>query len=380
MPSTEPPVSRFERGASVWVVDDSPMQLELARTSLQRHAEVRTFNGAAPMLEALAMEAAPAVVVLDWNMPDISGLEACRSVRATFASSELPIVILTASGRTEDVVEALDAGANDFLRKPIDPVELDARVAALAHAKRLHDELLQAKAALHDEATFREQFLAILAHDLRQPLNTFALGGEALGAADLPPALRKRTSNQLMRAADRMQRMITELLDFSRARPRGGMPIAPREMDIVQVAKQVVEEIQLVHGASSIELAGADDCRGTWDADRLAQVVSNLVENAVAHRTPGSIVHVSVGCSPGFAHFAVENVGEPISTELLPKLFDPFKRGARPASGSGLGLGLFIASQIVKAHGGTIAARSTDGRTSFEVALPVVARSPTPLP
>jgi signal transduction histidine kinase len=168
-----------------------------------------------------------------------------------------------------------------------------------------------------------------------------------------------------------MQRMIGDLLDFSRARPSGDMPIAPRTTDLAEVARGVVEEIRLAHPARTIDVAVAGPCQGTWDPDRLAQVVSNLVENALAHSSAGSPVSMAISAHAGRIDVVVENCGEPIPPELLPTIFDAFRRGSAPNnSRTGLGLGLYIVAQIVKAHGGTVVAQSEDGRTRFEVMLP----------
>jgi signal transduction histidine kinase len=356
--------------ASIWLVDDSPLQAEVMRRDLARRHSVSVFHRADAMLERLSLGERPDLLVLDWQMPEMSGLEACRFVRELLDSAELPIVIVTATGEQQDLVTGLAAGANDFLRKPFESTELNARVDALVRTKRLHAKLTLTEAALRDEANFREQFLAILAHDLRQPLNVFALGSETLRGSDTPHETRNKVANQLVKAAGRMQRMIGELLDFSRARPLGGMPIAPRTTGLAEVASEVVDEIRLAHPARVINVAVAGPCEGTWDPDRLAQVVSNLVENALAHSSAESPVSMAISAHAGRIDVVVENSGRPIPPELLPTIFDAFRRGAVRDSRSGLGLGLYIVAQIVKAHGGTVAARSDEGRTRFEVMLP----------
>jgi signal transduction histidine kinase len=362
---------RGDEAAIIWVVDDSPLQGEIIRRGLARRHTVSVFENADAMLERLSLGERPDLLVLDWQMPGLSGLETCRFVREIADGAELPIVILTATGNHDDLITGLDAGANDFLRKPFDVAELNARVAALVRTRRLHAKLSVTESTLRDEANFREQFLAILAHDLRQPLNVFALGSATLAAADTLQEARTRVANQLAKAAGRMQRMIAELLDFSRARPAGGMPIAPRTTDLVEVAREVVDEIRLAHPDRTIDVAMAGPCHGTWDPDRLAQVVSNLIENALVHSPTASSVSMAIGAVAGRIEVAVENSGEPIPAELLPRIFDAFQSGAaKTTSRSGLGLGLYIVAQIVKAHGGTVTAHSGDGRTRFAVMLP----------
>jgi signal transduction histidine kinase len=361
---------RSDDAANIWLVDDSPLQAEVMRRALAGRHTVSVFHGADAMLERLSLGERPDLLVLDWQMPGMSGLEACSFVRGLLDSAELPIVIVTATGEQQDLVTGLAAGANDFLRKPFESAELNARVDALVRTKRLHAKLNLTETALRDEANFREQFLAILAHDLRQPLNVFALGSETLRGPDTPHETRDKVANQLVQAAGRMQRMIGDLLDFSRARPLGGMPIAPRTTDLAEVAHAVVGEIRLAHPGRVINVAVAGPCQGTWDPDRLAQVVSNLVENALAHSSAGSPVSMAISAQAGCIDVVVENSGRPIPPEQLPTIFDAFRRGAARDSRTGLGLGLYIVAQIVKAHGGTVAAQSDEGGTRFEVMLP----------
>ena len=363
------------QGAVIWLVDDSALQGEITRHSLAHFHEVHVFSMVGPMLERLAAGERPDLLVLDWHMPEISGLEACRFVRGIADGAELPIIVLTATGHHDDLLIGLSAGANDFVRKPCEETELNARVAALVRTKRLHSRLVAAEASLRDEASFRERFLAILAHDLRQPLNVFALGSETLAAADTPQDVRDRVKGHFDKATGRMQRMIAELLDFSRSRPQGGgMPIAPQEVDLVAVVRDVVDEVKLAHPGRTLTVEMGESCTGNWDADRMAQLVSNLLENAVAHSKPESAVRVALASVEGRVDVTVDNHGQPIAAEVLATLFDPFRRGApRAVRDRGLGLGLYIVDQIARAHGGAVTVRSDEALTRFKVSLPLAA-------
>jgi len=334
---------------------------------------VTVFDMVAPMLERLATGERPELLVLDWHMPEISGLDACRFVRSLADGAELPIIVLTATGHHDDLLLGMSAGANDFVRKPCEETELLARVAALVRTRRLHAQLLAAQASLRDEAGFRERFLAILAHDLRQPLNVFALGSETLAAPETEQHVRDRVKTHFDRATGRMQRMIAELLDFSRSRPQGGgMPIAPGSIDLVAVVRTIVDEVRLAHPDRALEVDLCPTCEGRWDADRLAQVVSNLVENALTHSAPNTPVKIAMRTTDGEVEVIVENQGKPIPEQAQATLFDPFRRGAvkRSVNERGLGLGLYIVDQIAKAHGGTVSVQSDETLTRFRVSLP----------
>jgi signal transduction histidine kinase len=355
--------------ARVWVVDDSPLQGEICRGALPEY-DVEIFGNGPAALEGLGSRAAPDLIVLDWHMPDMAGIDVCRFVRETRDSAQLPILILTAMAAHEILVEAFEAGANDFVMKPFSRAELNARVAALVRHKHLHFELAEAERRLRVEAEFRERFIGMLAHDLRQPLNTFVLANQTL--AQGPSSSFSRLLEMQRRAADRMSRMITELLDFARSRPETGMPIERRHMDFEPVARTVLDEMQTGHPGRTFDFTVKGSCVGYWDRDRLAQVCSNLIGNAIEHGLDAaSPIEIRLERRGDEVQLTVSNRGKPIPSALLPTLFEPFRRGLEPSRATGgVGLGLHIVSEIVRAHGGSITARSDEGATVFVVTLP----------
>ena len=277
--------------ALVWVVDDSRLHADVCRQALASTYEVRLFEGGAAMLEALALGEPPALLVLDWHMPDMSGAEVCRFVRESFDSARLPILILTATQTNETLLEALAAGSNDFVRKPFLDSELNARVAALVRAAGLYAKLRAAERQLRVEVDFRERFMGMLAHDLRQPLNAIFMANSRLSnnVAGSPLAL---TTQVQSRAAERMKRMIDELLDFTRVRPETGMPIQRASTDLAVIIQDSLAEVRAAHAEHRLEFEQIGSCVGNWDPERLAQVCSNLLGNAIAHGDPAGAVTV----------------------------------------------------------------------------------------
>ncbi|HVR18054.1 MAG TPA: hybrid sensor histidine kinase/response regulator, partial [Polyangiaceae bacterium] len=290
-----------------------------------------------------------------------------RFVRTQLDSARLPILVLTASATDESVLEALQAGANDFVRKPFSNEELNARVATLAQAKHLHARLFATENRLRVEAEFRERFIGMLAHDLRQPLTAISMasqmqqraGGEAVKFAEMQ-----------LRAVRRMTRMIAELLDFTRNRPETGIPIQRKSVDFSELARTSIDEIAIAHPDISVDLSVEGRCVGNWDADRLAQICSNLFGNAIEHRSPNTPVAVSLRASPHAVSLRVSNIGPAISDSVRATLFEPFRRGDAKRSTGGVGLGLHIVSQIVSAHDGTVGVESNELGTHFTVNLP----------
>lgn len=353
----------------VWVVDDSRVQADVCREALADSYEVRLFDGGAAMLEALALGEPPALLVLDWNMPDMSGAEVCRFVRESFDSARLPILILTATQTNETLLEALAAGSNDFVRKPFLRSELNARVAALVRAAGLYAKLRAAERRLRVEVDFRERFMGMLAHDLRQPLNAIFMANSRLSNNVVGSPLALTTQVQ-GRAAERMKRMIDELLDFTRVRPETGMPIQRAVTDLAVTIRESLDEVQAAHVERRLEFEQIGSCVGNWDPERLAQVCSNLLGNAIAHGDPAGAVTVQLdGSAEEFVELSVSNFAKPIAPETLSQLFLPFRR-ARSDGQGGVGLGLYIVQQIVNGHGGSIEAQSDESVTRFVVRLP----------
>ncbi len=209
---------------------------------------------------------------------------------------------------------------------------------------------------------FRETFLGILGHDLRNPLSTILTTAQVLERrADTPAETRKRIE-RITSSGLRMQRMIEQLLDLTRARLTAGIPVtlSAGPVDLVPLAAKIVDEVRAAHPSCAIELRTEGDCSTRIDSDRLEQVVSNLLENAVAHGDNGRPIQVLLLSRPRAISMTVHNYGPPIDPAFLPLLFNPFARSDKPrGSSAGLGLGLYVSERIVDAHGGTLTVQSS---------------------
>jgi len=359
--------------ASVWIVDDNQLQGESLLLALASEHDARLFTSGAAMLERLAADGRPDLLLIDWYMPEMSGIDVCRFVRETMDGLVLPILVLTASDREEDLLEGIAAGANDFVRKPFAVSELKARIAALLRTARLHAALARTKNELQIEVEFRERFMGVLAHDLRQPLNTIIMATNALAGPSAPlvsePGVKFVRMQQ--RAAERMVRMVTQLLDVTRIRPAAGMPIQQAPCDLAKIVSSTVDEMRIAYPRSQLHLNAETAIIGNWDADRLSQVCSNLIGNAIEHGSPSTPIQIGVGRVNGRAELTVVNQGDAIDEPTLASLFQPFRRtrGVNRATG-GVGLGLHIVDQIVRAHGGNVEVQSDGRLTRFAVQLP----------
>jgi PAS domain S-box-containing protein len=231
-----------------------------------------------------------------------------------------------------------------------------------------------AEEELRRDAELRERFIGVLAHDLRTPLQAIAFTADKLARAGLPEVTRTDT-RRIALATERMSRMIRDLLDLARSRSGAGIPITAAADDLAAICGRAIEEIQAAHPQRVIRFAARGDTHGRWDADRLSQVVTNLVGNALAYSPLDTAVDVDLSARAEEAVLRVENRGPPIAAEVLPTLFAPYARGAHDGGDTkhGLGLGLFIVDCIVRAHGGAIDVESSEKRgTVFTVTLPIV--------
>lgn len=234
-------------------------------------------------------------------------------------------------------------------------------------------ERVRMQEALENEARFRDQLLATVGHDLRTPLSGVLMGARLLqGHRTLAPPDRAAV-DRIIRQAERMSRMVHDLLDYSRLRVGQQLTVVRSRCDLAVVAADVVAAMTASHPRRTVRLIVHGDTRGEWDTDRLSQVLSNLIGNALTHGSPESPVTVRVEPSPEEVQVCVHNEGAPIRADTIGHLFEPFWRGGGPdkRTSGGLGLGLFIVQEIVRAHGGTLGVRSsrTEG-TTFSVALP----------
>lgn len=218
---------------------------------------------------------------------------------------------------------------------------------------------------------FTELFIGILGHDLRNPLSAISLAAQNLAKRHSADAETSKALTRILSSTQRMTRMIEQLLDVTRTRLGGGMPLTTKPCDLGAVARDTVDEIYRARPDCKITLDDVGDLQGTWDEDRMAQVFSNVVGNAVQY-CAGAAVHVELsGAAPERVVAKVHNGGV-IPPALLPVLFEPFRRGdSASRSSGGLGLGLYISRSIVEAHGGTISVTSTDREgTTFTIKLP----------
>jgi signal transduction histidine kinase len=232
-----------------------------------------------------------------------------------------------------------------------------------AEAARARAEAAETEAKLIGAQ--QERLVAVVSHDLRNPLNAITITAEHLRL----DALERQAKglSRIVTSARRMQSMIHDLLDYARARHGSGLPVQPQPTRLGDICRSAIEEVRTAHSNETVLLDVNGDDSATLDPARVEQVVCNLVTNALKHGAANAPVRVRVTEDSSGVRLEVTNQGAPIPPDLVPALFDPFRSGDAPGS---VGLGLYIVREIARAHGGTVSVRSGEEGTTFTVVFP----------
>lgn len=230
----------------------------------------------------------------------------------------------------------------------------------------------------------KEMFLAILGHDLRNPLGAISMSAIFMLETQELKEPHLTLMSRIVKSAARMNHLVGDLLDFTRSRLGGGIPIVRADMSMGKVVHDVVDELRGAHPDRAIQVDARGALQGTWDCARITQVLTNLIGNALEHGSGRTSVAIDVHGDENDITIAIHNRGAPIPADRLNGIFNPMKRGETRGRGTGggpsgnLGLGLYIADQIVKAHQGSIDVESSEGHgTTFTIRLPRRGRAAT---
>src|SRR5471030_2160371 len=317
-------------------------------------------------------------IVRDMELPQTSSQQAEKSKGHAAAGGLTKVGQKHASDRLESGFK-LDQLVSEYraLRASVVRMWAEAhgdKQGELTRFNEAIDETLAESAVRYSELMnrTREQFLAILGHDLRNPLGAIAMGATLLTKSESIDDKQARVATRILNSAGRMTRMVNSLLDLARTRLGGSIPIVPRPMNLALVCQQVIAELEVIHPDRQLLLESTGDLSGDWDSDRLTQVISNLVANALQY-SDGAVSVVAQEHGDGVI-LQTHNQGAPIPGAALKSIFEPMVRlpeqnGDKNATG--LGLGLYIAHEVVAAHGGTIRVTSIEKEgTTFTVQLP----------
>jgi two-component system, sensor histidine kinase and response regulator len=354
------------------LVDDLEENL-LALSALltQRDVEVLTARSGPEALELLLVHDV-ALAFLDVQMPDMDGFELAELMRGSERTRQIPLIFVTAGAREPyRLFKGYESGAVDFIYKPIEPRILRNKADVFFELYRQRQLLAGELRDRTETLRLNEMFSALLAHDLRSPLSAILASAHLLQRRSEDPTA-QATAARIVNSGNRMARMIEDMLDLARARVGGGIAVKREAADFRALIERVLPEHQTAAPQRVINTDYAGDFSGQWDPERVAQMASNLIGNALKHGDPGSAVEVKLDGTHGDCVTLVIANGGTIPADILEHLFDPF-RGSQRQSGrsDGLGLGLYIVSQIVEAHGGKVTVSTGEAnRTSFHVRIP----------
>ncbi|WP_407293017.1 hybrid sensor histidine kinase/response regulator [Stutzerimonas zhaodongensis] len=391
--------------ANLLIVDDLPENL-LALDALLKGPGIRVYQAeSAEQALELLLRHEFALAILDVQMPGMDGFQLAELMRGTERTKQIPIVFVSAAGRELNYAfKGYESGAVDFMQKPLDTHAVRSKVSVFVDLYRnrkrlarqleqlersrreqevLLDELRSTKAELENAVRMRDDFMSIVSHELKTPLNTLILEvqlrklqlGRKNVAAFSEDKLRQMVDKD-ERQVQSLIRLIDDMLDVSRIRT-GKLSIRPTQVDLGKLVANVVENFapQMEASGCALLFEHPEPVIGLWDEFRIEQVLANLLTNAMRYGA-GKPVQVNVSVAAAVACIEVRDHGIGISQKSLERIFCQFERAEGSESSAGLGLGLFIAEQIVKAHNGRIHVESEEGKGAlFRVLLPLNAEA-----
>jgi signal transduction histidine kinase len=383
--------------ARILVADDNADMRSYVRELLEPHYAVEVVPDGEAAL-ASARRSPPDLIVSDVMMPRMDGFELVRKLRAEPQLREVPTILLSARAGEEAMIEGLQAMADDYLVKPFSARELLARVAgqlqlarlrrgarareqALRHeAEVLLNEALQARIALETADRQKNEFLAMLAHELRNPLAPIRNAGEILSRTLPPNSPTHAAIAMVKRQVTQWTRLVDDLLDVSRI-TQGRVELKREPLDLATVINHAVETVEPLFRERQHEVSIVSSYRAlhvNGDLTRLVQSIVNILTNAAKYTDPGGKIELQTRAEGDYALVEVSDNGTGISPDLLPRVFELFVQGDRTLDRSlgGLGIGLSVAKQLIEMHGGKVTAVSPGlGRGStFRLWLPLIER------
>ncbi|MBB3102947.1 hybrid sensor histidine kinase/response regulator [Azomonas macrocytogenes] len=386
--------------AKLLIVDDLPENL-LALDALLQGQGIALYKAeSGEQALELLLRHEFALAILDVQMPGMNGFQLAELMRSTERTKQIPIVFVSAAGHELNYAfKGYESGAVDFMHKPLDSHAVRSKVnvfvalyrnrkrmarqlEALEQSRReqevLLDELRSTQTELEQAVRMRDDFMSMVSHELKTPLNTLILEVQlrklqlskhnlAAFSEDRLQAMVEKDERQIRS----LIRLIDDMLDVSRIRT-GKLSIRPTYFDLAQLVGKVVESFfqQMAINGCELTFQCSESLPGVWDEFRIEQVLANLLTNAARYGV-GKPVEVRAYSVTHGVCLEVRDYGIGINPANLERIFHQFERGDGSENSAGLGLGLFIADQIVKAHGGRIEVQSTEGQGArFCVILP----------
>ncbi len=378
------------------LVDDLEANLLALEQLLKReHLELLKAHSGQEALEILLAHEI-ALAFIDVQMPEMNGFELAELMRGTERTKSVPIIFLTAGTVDQQRrIRGYETGAIDFLPKPIDPSMLLNKANVFydlacqrqqlqlsqIQLQEANDRLEKSNAELAHAARSKDEFLAMLAHELRNPLAPLLTGMDVLLKSPPSDDLVERIGSMMMRQVDQMAHLIDDLLDVSRI-TTGKIELQKTPVALAPIVEQALESVQPLIDQKEHELVVENanpDLKLEADSHRLSQVISNLLSNAAKYTPPKGKITLKVQETPDHqVRISVADNGRGIKPEHQARIFDLFEQGSSGAK-EGLGLGLTLVKSLVSMHGGTVSVKSDgpDQGSEFSIVIPGVQSEPS---
>ena len=351
---------------SVWVVDDEPNGFEVIELLLRREGYHLTYFSSGKEALNRLDTTLPDVILLDVMMPEMDGIETCRRIKANPNWKAIPIIMVTALDSKEDLARSLESGADDFLTKPVNGLELRARVRSMLRIKQQYD-------ALQATMNLRRDLSKLVVEDLRQPMSTVLLGSHLLVQSNLDSKDRERA--EMVHAAGlEVDAIINGLLRLAKMES-GRLMLNRVEVDLNELAEVVVANFQVIADSKQVKLISQLPKQGRWisiDANLFHRLLDNLIANAIQSSPAGSAIALQINYpdaseSVRKAIIRVIDEGTGTSIDLRQSILDRYEPGSLISGTSQIGIGLTFCKMVAEAHDGAIAIENNQPQGSIVI-------------
>jgi signal transduction histidine kinase len=366
-------------GSRLLVADDNADMRTYLRELLRPWYSVETVGDGTQAIDA-ARRTRPDLILSDVMMPNVDGFSLLKALRHDRELCEVPVILLSARAGEESRIEGLGAGADDYIVKPFHARELLARVGAMLELTEVRQ---RTRRHLEEVDRQKNEFLAMLAHELRNPLAPIRNAGELLARTVASEPQARSALATVDRQVKHLTRLVDDLLDISRI-TQGRIELHREPVRLEQVIAQAVEAVDpLIHQQRHriTVVSSRKPLVVNGDPDRLVQCIGNILTNAVKYTPPNGEIRVESGEDEGQARVTIADNGVGIPADLLSHVFDLFVQGERTLDRAqgGLGVGLTIVQRLIEMHGGTITVASDGANrgTTFDIRLPLMENTQT---
>ncbi|HVO43383.1 MAG TPA: hybrid sensor histidine kinase/response regulator [Aggregatilineales bacterium] len=375
----------YRHASSILIVDDAPANLQvLAGMLKERGYQVRAALSGKLALQAAQIDS-PDLILLDINMPEMNGYEVCKVLKADEKLNEVPVIFISALDETIDKVRAFGVGGVDYVTKPFQFEEVEARIRAHLEIGRQRRELQQNNAQLRELEQLRDSLVHMIVHDLRSPLTVIRSSLQLIEITDgktLTPS-GVRSVHRALDSTDTLIDMIGTLLDVSKIEA-GAMQLNLARCNLVESARQVLGSMEVLRRQRELSLEEPGrPIEALADPDLIQRVFENLVGNALKFAPANGWIRVGIAPAPSErVRVTVEDNGPGVPPEYQEKIFEKFgqaESSLNHGQRNSTGLGLTFCKLVVEAHGGHIGVMSNVGEGStFWFELPVNGPPPDP--